>query len=521
MHHPPTDKCVDGLITPHGDRKRGESSIDRSAGAQPHYPSWGSETFALRGRSRDASWGLITPHGDRKPRGYVLPIPAGGELITPHGDRKLFVNRGWRNAAHNSLPLMGIGNRRCPLPAHWSHPLITPHGDRKQQMDAARKRQGPPPLITPHGDRKRIRQGRSAEAQCSLPLMGIGNDVSKGSPPHASGCPHYPSWGSETRRPDRQRVVMDLVRLITPHGDRKRWYGSRVCASGRISSLPLMGIGNPPVTYRNPWSFINSLPLMGIGNLAADRRLQDCVDQHSLPLMGIGNRVASMLRTRHEPHSLPLMGIGNPHAAQRSPPSPAPHYPSWGSETCTPATISSSIESGSLPLMGIGNRSCSIRSTAPSRTLITPHGDRKPRFCSWFAASSNLLITPHGDRKPNALDRAVPVPGRAHYPSWGSETSYEPMVRLAGAASSLPLMGIGNRSEATASRPRRYALITPHGDRKPRAIGAGPRPDPDSLPLMGIGNLASGSPASSPTRSPHYPSWGSETRRHHILSRSP
>ena len=51
---------------------------------------------------------------------YFYLIAIGERLITPHGDRKLSLAVSPSAINMNSLPLMGIGNRSCLLPAHRS-----------------------------------------------------------------------------------------------------------------------------------------------------------------------------------------------------------------------------------------------------------------------------------------------------------------------------------------------------------------------------------------------------------------
>ena len=170
--------------------------------------------------------------------------------------------------------------------------------------------------------------GSSESHSVSLPLMGIGNvsEVGKSDAEDSVTCPHYPSWGLETRRSNRraQRVTRTSV-----------------------TSLPLMGIGNPHHASRSssgPRHFV-SLPLMGIGNPQSTNRLeclgtpsshypswgletQCLITPHgdwkpglelripapslfSLPLMGIGNVGLGNNFATTEKDSLPLMGIGN------------------------------------------------------------------------------------------------------------------------------------------------------------------------------------------------------------------
>ena len=180
-------------------------------------------------------------------------------------------------------------------------------------------------LITPHGDWER--------AVCQFPVV-----------PHQ---PHYPSWGLGTRL--ALRSLLPYSRLITPHGD---WELGRTAMEviAATTSLPLMGIGNPP---------------LGAGADVKGRRAH-------YPSWGLGTRSASPSAPASHV-SLPLMGIGNP-----SPPPPdvavsLPHYPSWGLGTGTHGTHTANADT-SLPLMGIGNLATWGEALSGQR-LITPHGD--------------------------------------------------------------------------------------------------------------------------------------------------
>ena len=223
-----------------------------------------------------------------------------------------------------------------------------------------------------------------------------------------------------------------------------------------LSSSPLKGIGHTSLPM--PATFIPSfsLPLMGIGNRQGVLRPR-VRDRHrvSLPLMRIGTHDQA-LRPR-----LLILDLITPHGdrkpawrRRRAMPAPSrpPHYPSWGSETCTTHGTRRATSS-SLPLMGIGN-------VHPG----SPDGSRR----------ANQLITPHGDRK-LAGRRSGPRHDasrpRSHYPSWGSETPVDQ-----------PAAGAGRD------------LITPHGDRKRPPAPSGGSRCPASLPLMGIGNLRSAAP---------------------------
>ena len=228
--------------------------------------------------------------------------------------------------------------------------------------------------------------------------------------------------------------------------------------------------------------------------------------------MGIRNAVCgSRLEhadVRHTKHSLPLMGIRNLRTARLRehvrPNTDSTHYPSWGSETeCGDLVQLPAGDANSLPLMGIRNCIHELLVKARlyrRRRLTTPHGDQKratnlpgPPPSDHFAS-----LPPHGDQKPSRArsgSRPHTNTTRAHYPSWGSETSFvRPSrgSRRSSPACSLPLMGIRNRDHRLDARSPRFDLTTPHGDQK-RC---------DQVPR-----------ASSIARAPHYPSWGSETRR--------
>ena len=357
----------------------------------------------------------------------------------------------------------------------------------------------------------------------SLPLMGIGNP--RGRP-----------------RAGRGRS------LITPHGD---WKPRKTRRGGRIKwrSLPLMGIGNlqiPADPYR-PGRL--SLPLMGIGNWTPARSSGGRCASH-YPSWGLETlarlaprRVGPLLITPHgdwKPsgigpgcwpsiHSLPLMGIGNPPSSDSAGTAPDRSLPLMGIGNRGGALVGGH-ETSSLPLMGIGNRRCA----RPGRRAGRAH------YPSWGLETTPMTPTPG-------------PPPATHYPSWGLETEVAPDFRRS-----------------------RHGLITPHGDWKPSAPltwraagrwshypswGLETRPQGSdnnrlayrSLPLMGIGNLlmlqlgvpdnslitphgdwkhdtplrsqssaisslplmgignTSCSWSASPTSGPHYPSWGLET----------
>ena len=291
-------------------------------------------------RSLHARKGVSVPHA---PGAIHAPSPETYRFVT-------FVSlrvevEAWRIS---SLPLMGIGNLGLDEDTRRVIQLITPHGDRKQQAQ----------LVF------------NAAKRISLPLMGIGNR-STSRPMASSNGAHYPSWGSETRL-----SLPVPVRLITPHGDRKR-------ASSRSDRVP-----------ENP------------------------------------------------------------------------HYPSWGSET---------------------SRS-RVHSPRDSMRLITPHGDRKPGRHAAPGPSDSELITPHGDRKRTPRAAGLTWDGTLITPhgDWKHFRLQDILCLTYG------------------------GLITPHGDRKLGSWRTARRSGTCSLPLMGIGNGFC-TPSPPPWAPSHYPSWGSET----------
>ena len=403
--------------------------------SRSHYPSWGSETGGtsasiagstvslplmgignarLDAEHRIAEEHLITPHGDRKPRPRrAAPLPHP-QLITPHGDRKRPSVPNISGPILTSLPLMGIGNLDGGAgegPATGG--LITPHGDRKPTPARSSSRGCWSPhypswgsetgltvsgvwdwlsLITPHGDRKRATGAGGASAvPVSLPLMGIGNQQTV-NPPDPTQRPHYPSWGSETKRgvPFRR----PLTRLITPHGDRKQRptpYRRRE----RRSHYPSWG----SETRRGPVKVrLGDRLITPHGDRKPRMTVSSSVQcRISLPLMGIGNPT----RPRRSPVALRLI---TPHGdRKRSDPCACPatalaHYPSWGSETVHRRGATLARQSLITP-HGDRKRSAGRQTLPQVAELITPHGDRKLGFQGGHVRLQVDLITPHGDRK--------------------------------------------------------------------------------------------------------------------------
>ena len=182
----------------------------------------------------------------------------------------------------------------------------------------------------------------------SLPLMGIGNWL--------TACTVLPlgrrrlitAHGDRERTHTSEHVVRPSeINLITPHGDREHDRARRRAVGVRhLSSLPLMGIGNPRAT-RDPKLLGHvgiSLPLMGIGNSKCSSAVDGMVfDFSHYPSWGSGT------------YDINATGMDA---------TPEAHYPSWGSGTVRRSRSSLLSPDISLPLMGIGNKA--MRRPEPS-----------------------------------------------------------------------------------------------------------------------------------------------------------
>ena len=339
---------------------------------------------------------LITPHGDRKPslgatawRRCVGSLPLMGI-----GNR--FPGIGGTDQVQPSLPLMGIGNlshdetnlRRCiaslPLMGignalnldafdpYVQVCLITPHGDRKLRVShAVTVRAMVPSLpLMGIGNRRANRMAFSNTVD-SLPLMGIGNitTVTGGS---AVVCTHYPSWGSETfERPD---LTVDVLDLITPHGDRKPRSSCSSTWTTTTAHYPSWGSETDDMGNRAHNLIVPHYPSWGSETAGAVRsclQIAALITPHGDRKPEASHGTASLAI-----RSLPLMGIGN-------------HVHSAGLHR----------EIRLITPHGDRKRGRSLDYLIRQTELITPHGDRK-RLCRIGGAiRPKLLITPHGDRK--------------------------------------------------------------------------------------------------------------------------
>ena len=229
----------------------------RPSWRSPHYPSWGLGTHQRRPNAAQHLL-LITPHGD-----WEHPPPPGQMIGTS-----------------NSLPLMGIGNRRTlpaprrPAPAHY-------------------------------------------------PSWGLGTPTRRA--PTAPSRPHYPSWGLGTTCPPVAQQPRPP--LITPHGDWEHSFSRRARVRPSAAHYPSWGLGTPAPSPRSPTGGHPHYPSWGLGTRST--RTSTSSPSGSLPLMGIGNEIVSGADA--QPYvSLPLMGIGNSGLAGQTPQHPRSHYPSWG-----------------------------------------------------------------------------------------------------------------------------------------------------------------------------------------------
>ena len=145
--------------------------------------------------------------------------------------------------------------------------------------------------------------------------------------------------------------------LITPHGD---W-----------EPLPLKPGGTP--------DRVSSLPLMGIGNPGGRPRAEIPAEVAHYPSWGLGTQPTP-------PPGKPANG--------------ATHYPSWGLGTLADERHLTLHPGLSLPLMGIGNPLRRIVDLRDGLQLITPHGDWEPAAVRQAGRRLVLLITPHGDWEP-------------------------------------------------------------------------------------------------------------------------
>ena len=173
----------------------------------------------------------------------------------------------------------------------------------------------------------------SSMMQISLPLMGIGNDLITALGP--TSVSSLPLMGIGNSVGDADVHGCSLV-LITPHGDRKR-IGGGPCTR---SATHYPSWGSETHRIGSSGRPVNSLPLMGIGNL---------------PVTGGPLPWCSGLITPHGDRK-PI--VRQRYAVDRGR-STLTHYPSWGSETGVArdphSRRPSTSMSGSLPLMGIGN----------------------------------------------------------------------------------------------------------------------------------------------------------------------
>ncbi len=249
--------------------------------------------------------------------------------------------------------------------------------------------------------------------------------------------------------------------LITPHGDQEPGRGFTKACTPALPHYPSWGSGTRQIGQAHAQQLGLITPH---GDQEQHRRPADEPRRHnSLPLMGIRNSVVQGSSST-SCVSLPLRGIRN-----------------------SVVQGSSSTSCVSLPLRGIRNAHRPIPPVQLQSSLITPQGDQEPTADS---APAPLLDSPH-------------------YPSWGSGTS----ALVGGFAAlrpvSLPLRGIRNQSVDLPTRGGVLSSLPLMGIRNRPDRSACREWQELSLPLMGIRNPISDFPPV-PSRTSHYPSWGSE-----------
>ena len=312
---------------------------------------------------------------------------------------------------------------------------------------------------------------------------------------------HYPSWGSGTLPPYREKRLP--IQLITPHGDREHsCHGQALLLA--LFSLPLMGIGNfsrhshatSARTLITPHgdrelvlralcptaSMEAHYPSWGSGTVSRGSPATAGQEAH-YPSWGSGTKVSAGTKSSTLAH-YPSWGSGTASHPSCMHVAPSAHYPSWGSGTeeaahdvADPATHYPSWGSGTLA-HGVGR-------PQPFPELITPHGDRE-LTTHIFDPPLAFLITPHGDRE------------RGHRP-----------VNELRDLDSLPLMGIGNPAGKEEDEQHEH-LITPHGDRELSGVTTPDGKTPSHYPSWGSGTGASDGSGPRAAEA-HYPSWGSGT----------
>ena len=184
------------------------------------------------------------------------------------------------------------------------------------------------------------------------------------------------------------------------------------------------------------------------------------------------------------------------------------HYPSWGSGTSRASGATWRCAPSHYPSWRSGTRDCQAPPLSPWDSLpLMGIGNwsstMSPSPCFW---SSLPLMGIGNDGIPGVLDseRILITP----------HGDREPRARRARESPDAVLItphGDRERFPQHCQVAAYLSLITPHGDRELGIGGGGGAGSFDSLPLMGIGNISPRERMSTHSPASHYPSWGSGT----------
>ena len=188
----------------------------------------------------------------------------------------------------------------------------------------------------------------------------------------------------------------DTVGLITPHGDRKPLKHQQHAEETGDLITP-HGDRKPPSRPAQPRLFPAShCPSWGSKTRSVLRRRR----RRARLITPHGDRKPATASVGAAPSvtHYPSWGSKTRRYRWREDDDAAPHYPSWGSKT---------RRTGRYPTQ--------------SRTLITPHGDRKPEGRPFCCANSGPHYPSWGS-KTILYSSGAHIEYPSHYPSWGSKT---------------------------------------------------------------------------------------------------
>ena len=262
------------------------SGLTIHASRRSHYPSWGSGTRRKRLCHRKVLW-LTTPHGDQERPAVPVRAQRPRLLTTPHGDQEPLGGAEDRVHGPNSLPLMGIRNRRFKASVMVASPTSLPlMGIRNERLEAEPR--ALLRLTTPHGDQERAPASTSAtRAQSHYPSWGSGTPAARAGA--ARRRAHYPSWGSGTGPSPDSIVVptssLPLMGIRNRQGNQRHRHAHLLTTPHGDQELPAAALPshNPSLTTphgdqelgeagEGSKEYADSLPLMGIRNATVTTR---------------------------------------------------------------------------------------------------------------------------------------------------------------------------------------------------------------------------------------------------------